>query len=98
MKGTFFKSNEAGRVESRKKRDAESDAKQRAAYKAVDLRDGRTCRLCGEHADPYAVGLTKRAEHHHLTYRSAGGEDTTANLLIACAWCHESGAPAPFAD
>jgi 5-methylcytosine-specific restriction endonuclease McrA len=51
------------------------------AVSLVDVRDGLRCRICGEYA---GVDI----QHHHIVYRSKGGEDTTANLISLCANCH----------
>lgn len=71
-------------------------AKQRAeeartlkqVYAQVDRRDGPRCRVCGARVG--GVGLLERRHHHHLTYRSRGGEHTTANTLSTCVRCHQA--------
>ena len=83
------KADEPGRVESRKARRAAQDALWRDVCRAVDQRDKGRCRCCGRRCDPDAVDMLRRGHRHHLTYRSAGGEDSTANLVLICAMCHE---------
>lgn len=33
--------------------------------------------------------MLRKAHHHHIAYRSAGGDNSTANLITLCASCHE---------
>ena len=54
----------------------------RAVCRLVDARDGALCRVC-------ALPLRQGAHHHHITPRSLGGKDTTANLILSCPACHE---------
>lgn len=63
------------------KRDEKREAEQirRAVYAAVDARDQRRCRCCGRR---------EKLHHHHLTFRSKGGQDTTQNLVTLDALCH----------
>lgn len=53
----------------------------RAVCRLVDARDGALCRVC-------ALPLRQGAHHHHITPRSLGGKDTTANLCLVCVSCH----------
>lgn len=76
------------RVEEARARQAAVEANWRAVCKAVDARDGKQCRCCDTRSDPEATGLLKRGHRHHLVYRSAGGTDTTDNLVHLCAQCH----------
>jgi 5-methylcytosine-specific restriction endonuclease McrA len=55
------------------------DATWHAMRKAVLSRDKRTCRACG---------LRDYIDVHHKKLRSAGGENTTDNLLCLCRYCH----------
>ena len=84
---TNFKSDLQTRVDRKVKRDAEREAQWRACVKAVDARDHRICRCCGRKTNPDDVGL-KRGHRHHLIYRSAGGADTSANVVTLCFECH----------
>jgi hypothetical protein len=83
-----FKEDEPSRVEIAKDKDAAAALAWRMVCKAVDLRDGKQCRCCDTRSDPDATGLLKRGHRHHLVYRSAGGTDTTYNLVTLCASCH----------
>lgn len=85
---TFFKHDLPSRVDTAKEKAAAADARWREVSKAVDVRDGKICRCCGKRSDPEATGLLKRGHRHHLIYRSAGGPDTTYNLVTLCASCH----------
>ena len=49
-------------------------------YRAVDLRDRGSCRLCG--------AFSAQHHHHHLVYRSRGGRDATCNVILCCPACH----------
>jgi hypothetical protein len=57
-----------------------------AAYRRVcaivDERDGNTCRCCG-------VWVGDARHHHHIIYRSRRGTDSTDNVIVLCARCHE---------
>lgn len=87
---TFFKWDQASRLDVAREKQAEADAKWRAVCKAVDQRDGRRCRCCDARSDPEAIGLLTRGHRHHLVYQSAGGPDTTDNLVTLCASCHDA--------
>jgi 5-methylcytosine-specific restriction endonuclease McrA len=87
MHTTNFKHQLETRVDRKVKRDAEKEATWRACCKAVDARDHRICRCCGRKTNPDDVGL-KRGHRHHIVYRSAGGPDTSANVLTLCFSCH----------
>lgn len=75
---------------ARTKRKADADARDAwvAVCKVVDHRDGKRCRVCGRRCDPNAADLVRHAHRHHITYRSAGGQDTSDNLVTLCAECH----------
>jgi 5-methylcytosine-specific restriction endonuclease McrA len=83
-----FKSEEPSRVDRAKQKKADADAAWLAVCRAVDARDGKQCRCCDKRSDPEATGLLKRGHRHHIVYRSAGGTDTTENLVTLCAMCH----------
>ena len=85
---TFFKHDQPSRVERAAEKKATADAAWRAVCKAVDARDGKSCRCCDKRSDPEATGLLTRGHRHHLVYRSAGGKDVTTNLATLCAACH----------
>ena len=61
---------------------------QRKVYGVVTARDKRRCRACGKEADPSALDMIRRGHHHHVRFRSAGGNDSTANLCLLDAACH----------
>lgn len=60
-------------------RQREQERVQRSVAFSVAERDRRQCRCCGR---------GDKLHHHHLTFRSRGGEDSTANELLLCAYCH----------
>ena len=76
------------RVQQKRERQTAEDAQWRAVCAAVTKRDASHCRVCGRRCDPFATAMLARGEHHHLTYRSAGGEDTTSNVVLLCLQCH----------
>jgi 5-methylcytosine-specific restriction endonuclease McrA len=79
----------ASRYESKKARKTAEEAERRRVYRAVTARDGGCCRLCKRRTDPNATSLLAKGHHHHVQYRSKGGQDTTDNLLLLCAACHD---------
>lgn len=85
---TFFKSDIPSRIDAARARKAAAEAEWRAVCLKVDARDHRQCRCCDKRSDPEATGLLAKGHRHHLTYRSAGGADTTDNLVTLCATCH----------
>lgn len=56
-------------------------------YRQVDARDGATCRLCKRNVGGKTMDTAR--VHHHLIFRSAGGEHTTANVLSICPFCDD---------
>ncbi len=54
-----------------------SDEGYRQLCKLVDERDGG-CVICGR----------PDVDHHHVVFRSAGGEDRLENLISLCRQCH----------
>ena len=68
------------------KRKADEAKAIKECYAAVDQRDGRQCRVC--QARVGGVGLLDATHHHHLQYRSKGGEHSTDNVITLCVRCH----------
>jgi hypothetical protein len=60
-------------------RQRERETRQRSIAAAVSERDHRQCRCCGRR---------EKLHHHHLTYRSRGGPDSTENEMLLCVFCH----------
>jgi hypothetical protein len=85
---TFFKHDLPSRVDRAKERKAAEEKAWREVCAVVDHRDGKACRCCDKKSDPDATGLLTRGHRHHLVYRSAGGTDTSDNLVTLCATCH----------
>lgn len=77
------------RVDEKRERRAEADTNWRKVCAEVTKRDAGHCRVCGRRCDPNALAMLQRGEHHHIVYRSAGGEDTTENVILACKGCHD---------
>lgn len=59
----------------------------KACYAEVDRRDGHCCRVC--HKRVGGIGMLYAAHHHHLVYRSKGGEHDPANVVTLCVACHQ---------
>lgn len=76
------------RVVARTARDAARAKQRRLVYAAVNVRDNYHCAACGKPADPRALEMTRHGHHHHITFRSQGGQDTTANICLLCPVCH----------
>lgn len=86
---TFFKHQLTNRVEAKRKAKADAEKDWRALCRVVDARDKGRCRVCGRRCDPDATDMLRRAERHHIVYRSAGGQDTPENVLVLCLGCHQ---------
>lgn len=76
------------KVLDRREAQREAERNKREVYKQVDARDQGWCRCCWKDANPRALSMLKRGHRHHLKFRSKGGQDTTANLVLLCAECH----------
>jgi len=87
---TFFKHDMPTRVEAKRDAKREAERHQRDVHRQVDQRERYRCRICGRPCDPAAADLLRRGHHHHVTFRSQGGEDSTANEILTCADCHAS--------
>ena len=55
----------------------------REISKAIKTRDKFACRACGARWTP-----DNPVDVHHRKLRSAGGDESTANLLCLCRCCH----------
>lgn len=82
------KSEEPTRYERKRDAKAVVDKRWRHVCRVVDTRDRRQCRACGRRCYPYATALLDRGERHHIHYRSAGGLNTSANIVLVCGQCH----------
>lgn len=82
------KADEPGRLELAREKARQVAARWIMVCRFVDRRDGKQCRCCDARSDPEATGLLKKGHRHHMVYRSAGGSDTTDNLVTLCAICH----------
>lgn len=51
----------------------------RELCRLVDERDGGQCIICGR----------QEVQHHHVIFRSKGGEDRISNLVCLCPVCHQ---------
>lgn len=85
---SFFKWDQPSRAEERAARDRQIEADEREAYRAVDQRDHRCCRICGKPCTN--LGMLTALHHHHLIYRSKGGGHDSSNILSCCGSCHQA--------
>lgn len=76
------------RVFERKRKSLAKSAIRRDVYAAVDRRENYRCRVFGTPADPRATDMLTRGHHHHIVFRSRGGNDTTDNLVLLSAEAH----------
>lgn len=77
------------RFSEKQRRRAEEAKAMRDCYRTVDLRDQMRCRVTGVSVNPYAVDPLERGEHHHLQFRSRGGQHTTDNVCLISAKTHQ---------
>jgi HNH endonuclease len=76
------------RWKDKAKKLAEAQKAQRECYAQVDRRDSSCCRVC--HKRVGGIGMLQAVHHHHLVYRSKGGDTDTANILSLCVACHQA--------
>jgi hypothetical protein len=76
------------RVVEKAEKSKKKIAKRREVYALVNRRDKWHCRACGRPVDVHGVEMMNKGHHHHLAYRSQGGRDETANIVLVCAFCH----------
>lgn len=72
----------------RKAKEAERQAWLRMRMRIYE-RDKGQCRVCGKPLK-FASGDWDQAHTHHIVYRSAGGPDTSENLVVLCMKEHEA--------
>lgn len=48
----------------------------------------KLCKLVSERDNGCIVCRSPNVQHHHVIFRSAGGEDTIDNLVCLCPRCH----------
>lgn len=67
---------------------AEKAKRLRAVQAFVDKRDKWQCRACGRRVSIGGGLMEHRAHRHHIAFRSKGGHDTTANIVLLCGIHH----------
>jgi hypothetical protein len=89
--GAFSKDRMVPTVVSRKERRDTKDAALKAAYKAVDRRDGGVCWVTGRPTVPNEPHPDYRREHHHLVTRWVAPErrDDPTNIVTVCKAAHD---------
>jgi|GEM_PF-7123355 len=87
----YTKEQQAGgsRIERKKQQRAQEAEQMRQTYRYVDRREGMRCRTTRVRVDPQAIASTAKGHHHHVTYRSQGGQHTPDNVILVSAWVHE---------
>ena len=85
-----FEQADGGRVKRKLLRKAAEDKEILETYAHVDHRDGDDCRVCGRRISGRG-GLTNKAIHHHLIYRSkigvSQGRHHPRNVIRICPVC-----------
>lgn len=76
----------SSRYRAKQAKRAEEAKEYRDCCHVVDQRDGFACRVCKRACG--GIGMLERAHHHHVNYRSLGGQHTTDNVIRICADCH----------
>lgn len=70
------------------KKVADAKKAERECYAQVDRRDVHCCRVC--RARVGGIGMLQAVHHHHLVYRSKGGDHDTSNVVSLCVKCHHA--------
>jgi 5-methylcytosine-specific restriction endonuclease McrA len=68
------------------KKVAEDKKAERECYAQVDRRDSHCCRVCRKRVG--GIGMLAAVHHHHIVYRSKGGDHDTSNVVSLCVTCH----------
>lgn len=89
FRGPLSKVGLKSRMEEKEEKRIAEEREERECYRAVDARDRFTCRVCGCRVSALAGMRPDALEHHHITFRSAGGQNTTENVCTLCRRCHE---------
>lgn len=76
------------RYHDKAERQATKMAEERRVYALVTNREDHGCRVCGKFINPRGVGLLNKGHHHHVVYRSRGGDTSITNVVLLCARCH----------
>ena len=87
----FSKADQVGesRVARKLKARAAEATATRTCYAIVNERDAYRCRICQRAGNPHAISLLARLHHHHLIYRSRGGDHVPEAVILICALCHD---------
>lgn len=89
-KGSMFKWDTKSRFEVADARESDEEKHWREICAYVTAREKHKCRYCRRRTNPNASTLLGRGHHHHIVYRSAGGEDSKENVCLLCARCHDA--------
>jgi len=85
---SYFKHDLTPRVKEKLRKRAEEAQSMRQCYRIVDERDGKRCRVCRRPGYPNGTTLLDRLHHHHMVYRSRGGQHEPDSVILLCAICH----------
>ena len=86
---TFFKHQMKTRTQEDNEAEVQRAANWANVCRKVNERDDYRCRVCGRRPSLTSLSLRERGHHHHIVYRSRGGMDFTANIVLLCAQCHD---------
>lgn len=76
------------RIAAKKAAKRDADRQRSKIYRQVERRDNYRCRACGDPVKVGSVHELDRAHHHHIRFRSQGGDDSTPNVVLLCPLCH----------
>jgi 5-methylcytosine-specific restriction endonuclease McrA len=83
---TIPKPGKKPKAKKEKKRKKSVEQSKLSAYQETDLRDEGYCQF---------PGCYRQGNHHHITFRSAGGKNNIANLVTLCPEHHTNGKNSP---
>lgn len=78
------------RLAEKQKRRAYESRQMRECFGLVDKREMYRCRVCKRAVNPTTTSQLDRGHHHHVVYRSLGGEHKTEDVCLLCAFCHHA--------
>jgi 5-methylcytosine-specific restriction endonuclease McrA len=86
---TFWKADMETRLDQALEKQRAIDANWRLVCRQVTAREGSCCRVCGKRCNPSGSSFLSKGHHHHIVYRSAGGQDSVENVCLLDASCHD---------
>lgn len=89
LAGASQKFDLPSRLDEREADRKATEKARRDAYKAVEVRDQMTCRVCGRKVRKIATLHPDRLEHHHIDGRDVIDAESTKNICCVCKFCHD---------